>query len=179
MRRKTKIVVIVLSIMVAAIGVKLGVDKYSLSVYREFVEHEYGDIISLIEQTMPSIVSPYASSGRVAQGRAMARLTNILDANRAASERVKARLTSPDIREAYWSSDGHHDLSTLKADSRGHVHFTLIRSYDANRRHSLCFGRASDGGRIIVYSGHVPGAYLRHYRLVFDAARVKEKMRNR
>jgi hypothetical protein len=155
MTRRTTIIVLVLVLAAAFLGYR-AVHQSRLAHYQDLIEDRFNDEISLIELEAITFPDEYDDTN---YGFVQRKLTEFDTA-----------LSDSSIYWATWATDDHHGLMGLKVmrPSGGGLSWGRWHAnFSEDKMHSLRYGKAFDGRRLLVYRGHLPDASKRHYMLAF------------
>lgn len=166
--RLTRYSAVVLGIVLLAVGGAFLAHKHALLNYRLFIESHYSSELSMIEKEMKA-------------GKDI----DLLDVDMESPERRyrvrdsigNALSASEFFLAASWSSNGHHGLESLKQMPTGYSHSRVVGSTGADHSHSLYFGQAEDGTKLLIYVGWVPAQWKREYQIAFTRSKIRSKMK--
>src|SRR5881394_1444051 len=151
--------------MGAAILLTIAVTVYQWRVarlhsFRTYIEAVYSKQFSLIEQSSREFDEKN------------------YDLQFAIQDELRAVVSSNEIFSAYWCTDGHHGLDTIKPLPDGYATCPWFTSASADNLHSLRYARSEKGQALLIYEGQVPNGAKRVYRVAFALDAIK-KQRNR
>jgi hypothetical protein len=146
----------------AAILLAVGVTVYlclaaRLRAFRTHIEAVYSKQFSLIEQRSREFDEKN------------------FDLRFAVEEELRAIVSSNEIFSAYWSTDGHHGLDTIKPLPDGYATCPWLTSTSADNLHFLRYGRTEKGHALLIYEGEVPTGGKRVYTVAFALNDIKKQ----
>ena len=97
------------------------------------------------------------------------------DLRMAVQDELRAIVSSNEIFSAYWSTDGHHGLDTIKPLPDGYATWPWLTSANADTLHFLRYGRSEKGQALLIYEGRVPTGAKRVYRIAFTLDDIKKQ----
>lgn len=140
-------------------------EKGTLNRYRHFVESRYHAELSLIENEM-----------RAGKKYDLNEDIETCEARNRVRDRIGQALSGSEVFAVSWSLDGHHGLEGLKQLPIGYRYSPVVGSADSDRSHTLYFGQAEDGTKLLIYVGRVQSDWKREYNIAFRRSEIDQKM---